>query len=518
MCISKKISKNRTKLAKARGWQKNLKILSFKALLKNFAAGVLKLTQEQGKNMLKKLIFFTSLLFLPFAIFSAEINETSVVRENQDVRTISYSDALAILKSDSADYKVAEINKRISNRTAVSSAAGMWIPSISLSSNLVSVSGSDGRTENFSTTTLGPDFSASLNLGINATNIINFISMDIQKALAEFSYDQTIKSLEKALFSTYWGLASALDAYKTGQETYEYAKKTLENTEAKYNAGLASSLDLMNARLTFAKQESSLISLENTVENTYLTLKAMLNVKEDFNIEESRGVAFVDLPETMDLYNKYLSSNNTIKQLQLTYDTSKTSYDALNYGSRIPSFNARLAYGYSHKEALGTGGTGYYNSLNFGITASLGLDGFIPGTTTFKNIQNAKDNTEIAKLNLDKGYNTYRQSIESYINTIENAESSYVSSLNQAEYAEESYRLSEDAYNNGKISMQEFSNALNTYLQAKVSVLNNSLTYSNAVYSLANYLGVDYDTFIREYGRESAPLQAKVGDTAINKK
>ena len=133
------------------------------------------------------------------------------------------------------------------------------------------------------------------------------------------------------------------------------------------------------------------------------------------------------------------------------------------------------------------------------MAASLGLDGFIPHTSTYNSISEANAKAEIAKLNLSAGYDSYRREIESGIRNLEALEAACEVASLQVEYASESARLSADAYQNGKITSQSYADALNAMLQAEVSLANSEFDYQNSAYSLSIYLGEDYESFMARY-------------------
>lgn len=410
-------------------------------------------------------------------------------------KIISYKEALRIYHSSSNDVKIARINKSISKRDA--SVASSWIPSISVSSALATGAKSFSNKTDWNWSDY-PTLNANASFSLNASSFTKIFSSIVQGELSDFTYDSTIKNLDMALYNTYSSLIASIEAVNVAEKSFENAKQILDNTQARFDSGLVSSLELMNARLAYSKSESNCVSLRKTRNNVYITLKNMLGLDYDFDVEEMNELAFLDLPSASELYKKYLTTNSTLRQLDLTNRVTNNAFVTATTASLLPTFTAALSYTYDKNSVA----LGRDNNLSFALQGTLSLDGFIPGTSTWQNICNAKDRSDIAKLNLETGYSTFRKEIEGNIDNIILLEASYISALQQVEYASESYRLTKDAFDKGSVSMNTLSTSMETLLGAEVSLISANLNYKSAVYSFAVYLGDSFENFVKTYRRQ----------------
>lgn len=433
----------------------------------------------------KKFISLTTLFFL--VVLSAFAAEKEGAR-----KLITFSQAKEIFHRANTDIKVAEIDKKIALRSA--SAAPSWIPSLAVSSSIKSGAMSLTPSKTDWTWSEKSSIAASANLSVGASNFTSIFSSIIQSNLAEYTYDTTISNLDMALYVSYASLASAIEALSSARKSLEIAKQAEENTQKKFDSGLASSLELMNAKLSCAKAESNFVSLQNTRNKAYYNLKNMLKVDYDFDISDINDIAFVNLPDASQLYKKYLSSNSTIRPLSIAYKANELGYKATALAYRLPTFTAALNYQYGPRNALG-----FDDSMSFALNASMSLDGFIPGTSAWNSINKAKDEFKASGLKLEDGFYSYREKLSENIDNINLLETKYTSSLRQLELASESYRLTKDAYDKGSVSMTQFDQAMENLLGAEVALIGANLDYKTAVYKFAVYLGEDFDKFVETY-------------------
>ena len=411
----------------------------------------------------------------------------------QDDKVISYKKALEIFHSVSNDIKVAQINKNISKRDA--NAYSSWIPSLSVSSNLVQGAKEFKKdAESSWNWSEHPTFSAGATLAVSAANFTTIIQSQIQNELASFTYDSTIKNLDLALYNTYASLVACKESVNVGKKSLENAKIVYNSTQARFDAGLVSSLELMNAKLTLSRAESNLLNLESARNNVYITLKNMLKVDYDFDVDEMNGLVFLSLPESDELYQKYLLKNDTIKGLSISKKANEIASCALATVNMLPSVAANLNYTYNQNSIAVL-----KNNLSFTLLAQWKLDGFIPGTNAFTTISNAKDRERIASLNYEAGFSTYKSELERNIDNIAFLEASYNTSFSQLNFAKENYMLTKDAYDKGVVDMSRFSTALESLLNAEVGLISANVNYKKAVYSFASYLGENVENFINTY-------------------
>ena len=434
------------------------------------------------KFMFKKMLIIAAFFLLCLS---------SVFSENNEKRTISYDEAFALFHERGSELKIADLNRKMSKRDE---AVSLWLPSLNVSGTLMSGSGSYTPNTidwNWSNVRIG----GTLSLSIGAANFINSINRTLAQSVADYNYEKTASSLEQTFFTLYWSVSSAKSAAMNAQNSFDVAKEVLLQTEERYDAGLVSSLELMNAKLSAANAQQTVVELESAYTSAYLTLKSMIKEDEDFEIEEIKAPAFVSFPAVDDLYMKFLSSNQTVKTLSYTYKTSKNNASSAKYASLLPSFTFSLGYNYAKDLIAGVAD----DSMTFSINAALPLDGYFPGTATNATIQKAEDARKIAKLNLDEGYRTFRNDIEKNINSIQSLEMAYKTSVEQMELAEESYKLSKESYDNGKLTMSEYDKAQNALLGARLALLNANVNYQSALYKFAVYLGIEYEQFMKSF-------------------
>ncbi len=448
------------------------------------------------QDMCKRI--FTALLLSLVCVLSSFAQDAL----KSGIPLMTHAEALRRVKEDSNEVRIAEISKIAAKDEAIGAEVSGLIPSISVTGSLVGLqkiltaSVDNLLIERWS----DPSVTATASLTFGSTAITSFITSAIKKKLADFTYDNTVANLEKAVSSAYWGVSAAQEALLAAEDSLSVSQEALKNVQARFDAGLASSLDLMNAKLMVANAESAVMKCKKAKSTVYLTLKSLVDADYDFKVERLIEIDLLELPSADRIYNKYLATNSTLRQLALTRDIANSVYDAVNIGTRTPKVTVGVGYRYGPPSTNEYGTT--YDVFQFSVNASLSLDGFIPYTTAYNNITKAKHEAHIARAKFDAGYQTYRKDVESNIEEIDILGKAYEAAKIKAEYAKEALRLSKDAYDSGKISVHDYMNSIDSDFLARSALLAAMLDYRNAVFSFSVYLGQDYHHFISDYIRK----------------
>lgn len=458
---------------------------------------------ENGKRTKCRCIIMTIALGLLIAtpMFAAE-----------GARTLSYQDALNLAKANSPDYKIADITKQDSILN--SSIAKDWIPSISLSSGLYSggiqlfgpeLGAKRGEWHTNSSSSL--NLSLGLNFSLSASKFFDFSKQSATKESAEAVYNKTIQNYDSNVFATYWGLKSYELAVEAAQTTYDSAKSTYDNVIQKYNNGMASSLDKANAELSLSKAEASLISAKTYAEKQKIALKTTIGYdgQMPFVLDDVPEAVELELPSAEKLYNEYLNTSYDIRMYRASENSVKANLDSVKWSAYTPTLNLGVNYSILAGDDRFIP-SDYRDNLGISVSASMSLDGFIPGTTTYNTIKSLNNNAKIATLQRQKAESNLLASIEDALGTLKANYESLKTAEITLKTAEESYKLTKDSYDNGKSTMESLMNAESTLLNAKTNLISSNMSYLISEQTLATTLGITVEELEQKYKTNTATI------------
>jgi len=304
------------------------------------------------------------------------------------------------------------------------------------------------------------------------------------------------------------------------KELLENAKSQLQSTQSQYDrtkkqvdAGalpLSSALDLQSQ---VANSELNVINAENALNFSILQLKQVMQIpaQQELEIEVPEiELSKADLVELNpnSIFETAVSTMPEIKSADLSIESSLRGIKIAqsNYYPRV-SLSAGMNTNYS-SIAADRGlfeGTGVYAeseigyiqgnptqivvvpyevqnnipyptsdqlSNNFGQSVSLGVS--IP---IFNNlqansaVQRAKITNEQAQINAELARQTLRQTIETAYNDVYSSAKAYQSSLKSVEAQEESFRATQQRYENGAANATDYELAENNLFQARSNLL-----------------------------------------------
>ena len=425
-------------------------------------------------------------------------------------RVLTYNDALKLARGRSELYKIATIQK--DNTILNANVSKDWIPLIGLSSSLYTGQlqsfgplspMSTGLTELNKWTTVPSNslnFKLSLGLQISGGKFANIGKAAATKDSATATYNKTLQGYDSSVFASYWGLKSAELAESAAEISYNSAKKTYDNTLLKYNAGRVSSLDKANATLSLSKSETSLINARTATLKQKVAFKTLIGYDGQipFTLEAVPESIKLDLPDTETLYKEYINTSYDIRVARANEKSARSGADSVKWSYYVPTVSAGLSWGVNTSDSNFTPNQ-YRDNLAFSLTASLSLDGFIPGTTAYTQIKSAENSANIALLSRQNAEKNFLSSVEEARGAVnanyESLNSAYITLQN----AEESYRLTKESYDNGKSTMESLMNAEAMLLNARTGLISSNMTYMLSQHTLATTLGITLDELQAKY-------------------
>jgi outer membrane protein len=261
-------------------------------------------------------------------------------------------------------------------------------------------------------------------------------------------------------------------ANKTQLET---TKQQIEKTRKMVDAGSVARGNLLQIEAQAAQEDVQLVTMQNQLDISYLTLTQMLELKSPEGFEIVLPMISVDTASVItgkidDIYNVAVQNRPEIKSAELKLESSK--YDLkIARGGRSPrltsshSFGTRYSYVF-HDTTNVSFSDQIKNYKNYGLGFSLYIP-ILNGWQVNKNISNSKLSIANSEYTLEAAKkNLYKSIQQAYADAVA-ALKKFSASTQAVAYSEEAFRYTEVKFNQGMVTSVDYNAAKTTLLKAQ---------------------------------------------------
>jgi adhesin transport system outer membrane protein len=376
---------------------------------------------------------------------------------------------------------VARNNEAISNNNLTLGNAG-YLPSLSFTSRYngsLSTTSQDvditGKGQTISNGAQSTSANASASLGWTIFNGFNvqftYKKLNELRQLGELNTQITIENYIANLLSVYYGYIQQLQLVKNKKYAVTLSKERLRIDEERYLLGSNSKLQVLQSRVYFNADSSSLSREIESLRATQIRLNELMSVGDmgtEFILKDTSILVKPDL-----IYEKLLAETLTSNTSLLIADKNKviSGYDYKLVVSRsYPYLN--LSTGYSYTLSTTSNNSSYKNQLisgpNYGLTFGVNL---FNGFNSRKDIKNSAINVKTTELK----YSEIEQGVKADLITIYSA---YINNLKLISLQEQNYEtaaenlsIALEKYKLGNLSGLDLRDVQKSLLDAKESLL-----------------------------------------------
>lgn len=413
---------------------------------------------------------------------------------------ITLDEAIQSAMENNTDMEKARLNLQQDLRTYSNVAS--YIPNLALTGS-ANIAGS--ALGNTTVDEMDWNGTAGFNIGISmelGTSLIGTTAVNnAMRTVSELTYAASVDSVEQSVTTSYFALSSSKRSMESTRISLESAKRSLESVKERYDAGLATTLDVNNAEIAVLNYEFALKQLEDAYTLSEESFRTLTGIEGEIVVEEFPEVVYLNLPTAEDLYARYANNTTTIRALNAAVSASEAALTSTRLQTTIPSVNLALNYNF--------GGNAYHrytnvpNSLTDGASATLSftipISSYIPGSSTNNTLRNAQDDVAISKVELKAGQDGMLSGLRNTVNTLNQTKENVNINSKQLELAQKSYELSLESYNAGLITLTELQTAQDSLNTAQLNLINQEATYVQNAYNLAYTLNIDYETLVSQY-------------------
>ncbi len=401
---------------------------------------------------------------------------------------VTLSDALLSARENNLSLESARVtlNQTMRNQDNLMST---FMPSLSLN-------GSVGTGMSFSPDTAYSGLTVSAGASASFTFTGSMIKdgdlRNLRKQAADLTYQSAYDTIGYSVISSYWNIAALSSQVDSARLSYEAANEQYLSASAMYEHGLADELAMRqseqgvnNSRITLAAYSDALVQEKEN-------FKSITGIAGDFTTEPLPSPVFLTL-SAEDLYRKYSEGTLAIQSARNALSTAIASKENAELTAYIPSLTANVAYNYSGLADKDWAYSHRTNSLTGGVSVSIPLSGILPGGTADSAIKNAGDAVTLASIALDDAAKQLYKSILSYSLAITQLQQQITLAENGVAIAQRTYDLSSDAFNAGRLTASELSDARRSLLSSQITLLSYRIEHLLSCYALSTTLNIELE-------------------------
>jgi len=408
---------------------------------------------------------------------------------------LTVEEALDAAKAYDDDYLLAQ--KQYADSVSITNKENSFTPSLSLNGSMSTNMGflsSNGWNPTWQGVNASVGISTSFSFNGSLINEKKEKSLSNESSLLKLESSED--DLESTVVDGYFSIAQAKDSLALAQNSLENANAQLESIKARYDAGLASELELVQAENSVASSQYSLDSIQSQYS---LLIKSFQNLTgldlTERELIDASSIEIKELLSAKDLFTRYAYSSPSVKSLDLAARSANLSYSSTKMGYTIPSLSVSAGYTFnsSYNES-----TSIADGLSVSASISLPLDSYFSSSSKAIAIEKANNAAKDANVELSNALKDLEYSLESTCQSISLTVMQIENQEKIVSAFEKQYKLTEDAYYSGEVDLASLESANNSVLSAKYNLLNMKYTYIQSLYSLSRSLGVSYLDLLKE--------------------
>ncbi len=309
--------------------------------------------------------------------------------------------------------------------------------------------------------------------------------------LQSLSYESDKLQLETDVRKAFYYLIAHKQSLILTEKNLELAEKRWRQTETKFESGLVSELEVLEAQSTYENLKPAYTTADMEYSTEMMIFKTLLGIGFDqtVELEGTVDVEILDLDEES-LITTFLESSPDVQSARKSVDIYETLLNIEKAADFAPSVTLSLNYSASNSDVFNDDWT---DSASVTAAVSVPLNGYLKGSEEDVALSDAQKSLEQARLN----YEQVLQESEKEIRTLLLQIRGYQKNMELCETAltisQKTYEATEKAYNLGATELLNLEDAQNTLFSAQQDLLTSQYNYISAVLDLQLALNASSD-------------------------
>lgn len=299
---------------------------------------------------------------------------------------------------------------------------------------------------------------------------------EIQRQVSEQNLAQSKQDIALDVATAYLNILLAIERDKNTKAILAESEQQLERINKLIRVGSLPEADKYEAEAQVARNEQSVVSSENAIDQAYLALKTLLQIPIDQEFKIEQPNIPIPPPESLTLQpygtivQRAIANQPSVKAGELQLQSADLDIELARVG-KLPSVNLSASTGTNYANiAQATGGSGYFGQLNENLNGSIGVFVSIPiydkGATN-----TAIEQAKLRQLTQQISNRRIRQTLETQV---QQAFADAKAAAKQLQATEKTLIASQKAYDNtkkryelGSTTLLDFNTSRNNLNQAE---------------------------------------------------
>jgi outer membrane protein TolC len=316
------------------------------------------------------------------------------------------------------------------------------------------------------------------------------------------SYDKAVLQVEQGIRKMYNNILLLEANTILLQDSFKNTLRQAAIAEANYNAGLAPRLTWLQAQVAVENMKPSVNDLDNNLKSLRGNFALLLGLPYDTPFElESLSAEATFIPEDVEqLISRAASEKPDILELKASIITLQSQRKAL----ALQQFTPYLRFGWTlstlFSPALDPFKESWFDADhwnkggNFSITLGMSLNNLFDFTKEGQQRKDMDASLRMQSLRLGQMIRETELEIFIKINSLEKTRTTKEAHQAALDLAEQSYRLTEEAYRAGLQDFQAVQSSALALDQAKLQLMREQFNYLNDLIDLEYSLGIPFGT------------------------
>ncbi|MDR1786480.1 MAG: TolC family protein [Spirochaetaceae bacterium] len=433
----------------------------------------------------------------------------------------SLEQALELALGNNADLAAKKVALEQARREAAFSWNALW-PNLSLTGGISNTHpidpAGDGTTSwsagigTASTDPITFSFAASdiwsASVGVNVKPIA---AVPVQMRLAAvklLSEGETYLEAERALITEvstgFFKLLADRENIEILRAALALSKRQYEETMQKYNRGLASELDLLNAEYDYQTAGPELDDAVKAYDASLASFLLVLGLEGDADRTPAGDIVtrLVKLPPRAELAALYTGNRGDVKRADLAVRSSELGALSAKLQAKAPTIGLSESFALSPGPAA-TGAAAGADPVSkgvFSLSVSIPVTPWLPFSSPALSLKAADETTALAERSLETTRKQAALDIQKKADALGQAAGKIHSARMNHTIAARAHELSQQGYEAGLVSQTDLLSARQRMVSARQAVLQAEIAYISAVYDLAGALGLRVEQIYDLYG------------------
>lgn len=334
----------------------------------------------------------------------------------------------------------------------------------------------------------------------------------IRAAKAEYetgriTWEQSQKSTVLNVRKLFYGLLLQQENLRIQKATLENKRQRMVQAQTSYRNGAIPELKLLQTQVDYQNEKPNVDSAEQSLVQSLDTFAFLLGMPVGTKVVLSGSIEprYIDA-EVESLLESYGQNDLNIRSVQGNIELLKLNLKALDIATWTPSLS--IGFGWQPAYAGDDGalhffkGLGqdseWYDSGSLSFTLAWNITNMLPWSSNRQKVEDLKANIAKLELSMETLRENQKVEVRKAVDTLRQAKAQIDAMGRNVTLAQRAYDATYRSYRNGMTELLDLRDAEESLNKAKLGLLNQKLSYINALMDLENTL----NTTLTETGAE----------------